>query len=119
MNRQIIELVERHCDTLRVEFAAVEDAFAELGRGAETGALDRLVAATHKIKGSSGTLGFAEISARAARYEHALRDAVAAAPFGSDPHAFRALHDGLARAVAEIHPAQSTLHARFSQTGTG
>ncbi|MFQ6552652.1 Hpt domain-containing protein [Aestuariibius insulae] len=109
LNAQMLALVERHCSTLRKEFEVIEFGFDAAMTGGD--ALSRLRAATHKIKGSSGTLGFPEVAALAENYERALQNAELA---GVDIPVLRANHAALARVVAGVKPEQSTLHARFS-----
>ena len=114
MQQQILQLVTRHCETLRTEFAEIDRSFDAAHRDPDGAGLGPVTASAHKIKGSSGSLGFAEVSARAERLEVALRrlEGDPGRPGGLE--ALRPLRDDLGRAVSEIRPEQSSLYARFS-----
>ena len=119
MQQQILQLVARHCETLRTEFAEIARTF-DAAAGAPGGAgLAPVTASAHKIRGSSGSLGFAEISTRAERLETALRRLEAEPERPGGLEALRPLRDDLGRAVSEIRPEQSSLYARFATRDAG
>ena len=101
MREQITALVERHIDTIRAEAAGLERDLRALGAGG-TGLSD-VVRRAHTLKGSSGSLGFAQVSRAAETVEHALR----ALGEGRPP-------SGLGRAIAELRGLCAGLSARDS-----
>ena len=113
MNQDIMDLVRRHCATLRQEFSEADTRFAALNGGSDPARVEALTAQAHKIKGSSGTLGFSTISRHAERYEHTLRAMNARCLSGDDMAALRRMHTELGRTIAEIAPEQSTLYQRM------
>lgn len=114
LQRQFRALIETHCETLRREAAAVRACLAELRSpaGDPAGAVSRAVGMAHKIKGSSGSIGFKEISAAAQALELHLR-ALDKAGGPPGPEAIsQALELGadLDLLVAAIRPEQSSLY---------
>lgn len=108
------ELIATHCCNLREEASQVRDALSRLSdpnadfRDAVADGLSRV----HKIKGSSGTIGFSDVSALAQSLEDQLRrlyDAGAEPGARSKAHVL-ALGDELSARVAIIRPEQSTLY---------
>lgn len=113
MREQIMDLVSRHCETLRREAAdiAVDMETTAHGRFA---ACDDLIAKVHKLKGGSGTIGFAEVSRAAQCMEDALRACQIRSPGPEQIQGLKRLHDALQDCVSRIEPTQSALYARFS-----
>lgn len=76
MQDEIRALVTRHCSTLKAEMAAVSRNMERLS-GESPVAVDQALSggieAAHKIKGSSGSIGFKNISDAAALLEASLR----------------------------------------------
>ena len=114
MNQEIMDLVRRHCSTLRQEFQEAEARFDALGSGDST-RIEALTAQAHKIKGTSGTLGFGTVASSAERYEHALRALSARRLSGDDVADLRRMHADLGRTIAAVTPEQSSLFQRMSQ----
>lgn len=112
MRDEIINLVERHCETMRQEAA---DIAALIGN--ETcpsgDSHTKALAIAHKLKGSSGTIGFTEISHTAQTLEDALRDVVAGEPTPKGLAAVIAANDALQQIIAETDVQDSTLYQRF------
>ena len=107
-------LIETHCSTLRDEAAMVQDCLDGLGDMSDD---PRLIVAegvgyAHHIKGSSGTIGFGDISEIAKSLEHHLRamDQLDKPPTLEDIEVARELSKKLSDAVATLKPEQSTLY---------
>jgi HPt (histidine-containing phosphotransfer) domain-containing protein len=66
-------LIERHCQTIAGEVAAVSDSLAVLWASGSAEAIRSSIEHAHKIVGSSGSIGFPEVSAAAAALEKALK----------------------------------------------
>ena len=119
MSQEIMNLIRRHCATLKEEFAEADAKFRALSAGGSQAEIDAVTAQAHKIKGSSGTLGFGAISRRAEEYEHALRCASAGHLTVQQKASLGQMHDSLGRTIADIAPEQSALYQRFqSQVGS-
>ncbi len=113
MQNEVRALVERHCVTLRSELAEVDVSL----EGLETKDVPTLmpllfagIERVHKIKGSSGSIGFTEISASAAQLEKNLREAYAQE--GPDAALSQTIASDLARLhelVNNVQPEQSRL----------
>lgn len=114
MQEELRALIERHCATLGTEAAAVRaclgrlddptaDATSVIAEGADL---------AHKIKGSSGSIGFREISQAAQTLEYCLRALCEseAAPTGRELDKARTLATDLEERVAAITPEQSMLY---------
>nr|WP_321526888.1 Hpt domain-containing protein [uncultured Cohaesibacter sp.] len=75
MIERLRALIARHCETLRRELVEIELSIDTLCQDPE--ASDELkrhaIARSHKLKGGSGTIGFKDISASAARLERLLK----------------------------------------------
>ena len=113
MNEEMIALIRKHCATLRAEFAEADAHFRSLEVGAQPQQINMLTAQAHKIKGSSGTLGFGEISRRAELYEHTLRSAESRSLGEATMASLRHMHAQLGNIIASIAPEQSTLYQRL------
>ncbi len=75
MEEQLRELIIKHCKTLEVELEAIRQCVKRLDDHAIP-AIDTIkegIEVTHKIKGSSGSIGFADISAASEILEHYFR----------------------------------------------
>lgn len=105
-------LITRHCETLRLEAEAVRVALERLNVPGATGVLESSVQAAHKIKGSSGTIGFLEVSEIAADLEMALRSFAASgqSPRGPALEGLRRHCGELVRAVSILQPEDSRLY---------
>lgn len=108
MRDAILALVTRHCETLRQEAGEI-DQLITIGIETPPENLMLLARLLHKLKGSSATIGFAEISALAARMETVLESAQS-----DDREALLCrLNVELQRGVQALSPAQSKLLERF------
>jgi len=104
-------LIHKHCDTLQREMSDVIAAFDawENDSGNAQILTQTAISAVHKIKGSSGTIGFSDISERAQGVETKLKmydpkiSLVLADEILVDYCALRAL-------IEEISPQKSTLY---------
>lgn len=117
VQQQVRTLVEHHLGSLRDEVTTIDGKLRGLGTvDDDAERLDDLIASTHTLNGSCGSLGFREISAAAAVLEDHLRD-MARSPHASvAPELVRArlLFGELKRLVARTTPADSRLyHAEF------
>lgn len=118
MQEQLRALVTKHCETLACELLEIKTCLDGLGQPvtADADAIANGYAHAHKVKGSSGSLGFAEISAAAETLEHCLRDLgrSGAAVGPSERELIFGHYDLLARLINAIEPEQSTLfNAQF------
>ncbi|WP_319498485.1 Hpt domain-containing protein [uncultured Cohaesibacter sp.] len=75
MIEQLRALIARHCETLRRELVEIERSVDTLCQDPEGSAelISHAIARSHKLKGGSGTIGFKDISASAARLERLLK----------------------------------------------
>lgn len=75
MQAQLRELIARHCKTMVAEFNDVLECLDRLDDPAlsQSAIIAQGIELAHKIKGSSGSLGFAHISAAAASLEAHLK----------------------------------------------
>lgn len=114
MQEELRALIERHCATLRAEAAAVRDCLSRLGDPAAdtSSVIAEGVNLAHKIKGSSGSIGFKEISVAAETLEHYLRelDQSGSAPVGSQVDKVVVLAADLDARVGVIRPEHSMLY---------
>lgn len=111
---QLRALIERHCVTLNDEAAAIGTHIRQLEDAAidSSEAISNAIAMAHKIKGSSGTIGFSAISSAAGSLESYLS---ALASTGMDPTAAQVntvagLFDELNTLVRTVSPESSTLY---------
>lgn len=108
------DLIARHVETLRREAHDVARSMSPWLSGAPGGAtgLAAAVGAAHKIKGSSGTIGFTEVADVARALEMRLRDAVAADNHGGGAARLEAerLLAKLSQRTAELKPEDSSLY---------
>lgn len=121
MNTQIQEVILKHCLTLKNECKALGVVVRRIS-GEGNIVLDDLAEAlqlAHRIKGSSGTIGYADISIAAEKLEFFLRD-VAANKINLDT----AGQDNILAFFAEMEilvdmmtPEQSTLYNRSFKAG--
>lgn len=74
MRDKIIALLERHCGTIRSEADEIEACFQNFGPEPDDDQLQKTIYLVHKIKGSSGSLGFLPLSKVAHTLEYALRE---------------------------------------------
>jgi chemotaxis protein histidine kinase CheA len=123
MQDQLRALVTKHCETLTVELLEIKTCLDGLGQSdaADADAIAKGFAHAHKVKGSSGTLGFAEISAAAETLEHCLRDLDrnGAAIGPSERELIFGHYDHLARLISTISPEQSSLFNAQFPAGPG
>ena len=119
---EVRALVERHCASLRAELVVIEASLSDLDSyegGVMRQQIGDAIAHAHKIKGSSGSIGFADISASAATLERNLRQAHAGSV--DDPGVRQTLKDSLSDLSAKVNnvrPESSRLwNADFSSFG--
>ena len=74
MRDKIIALLERHCGTIRAEAIEIDACFRSFGTVTQGDHIEKTIYLVHKIKGSSGSLGFLALSNAAHTLEYALRD---------------------------------------------
>lgn len=113
MNDEIVALVRHHCTTMQIEFAELDALFNWLDGSVVSEGLGPVTALVHKLKGSTGTLGFETIARHAQSYEHALRSIGARHPAPDELSALRDLHNAMKVEVAAVSPEHSTLYQRF------
>ena len=111
---QLKTLIERHCAALGGHVEEIGGKLSEFVRSETDHAarLDDLVALTHKLNGSSGSIGFREVATVAAALEEHLAD-LAFSPERPDPSDLaRALQlfNALERAVSQAKPEDSALY---------
>lgn len=78
MQDDLRRLLMKHCDTLRSDIETLSAALRPLdgrpGARLPSASLTEASALAHRIKGSSGSIGFMEVSAAAARLHEALSE---------------------------------------------
>lgn len=74
MRDELIALLEKHSGTLRSEATKIETYLQNFGPDADNDQIQTTIYLVHKIKGSSGALGFLPLSKSANTLEYALRD---------------------------------------------
>ncbi len=111
---QLKALIERHCATLTNEADAIGSHIRQLEDTSidSSEAITNAIAMAHKIKGSSGSIGFAAISSAAGSLESYLS---ALASTGMEPTAAQVntvvgLFDELNTLVRTVSPESSTLY---------
>ena len=109
MDDAVKRLVQRHCATLKDEARSVGDALDSAALGSWSDHAEAAFRAAHTLKGSSGTLGFDEISAAALRLESALRPLRERAPAPDEAARVSAARGTLMELVERITPEQSRL----------
>jgi chemotaxis protein histidine kinase CheA len=123
MQDQLRALVTKHCATLACELLEIKSCLDGLGQPdvADADAIAKGFAHAHKVKGSSGSLGFADISAAAETLEHCLRDlGKSGAAIGpSERELISGHYDLLARLIETITPEQSSLFDAQFPAGRG
>jgi chemotaxis protein histidine kinase CheA len=123
MQDQLRALVTKHCETLAAELLEIKTCLDGLGQPdvADADAIAKGFAHAHKVKGSSGSLGFAEISAAAETLEHCLRDLDRnSAGIGpSEREQIFGHYDLLARLIDAIRPEKSSLFNAQFPAGRG
>ncbi len=114
MQEQLRELITRHCTTLANELAAMDACFANINQpnAEHAAAVKEGIEHAHKIKGSSGSIGFPEISAAAASLEFCFRDIAEhnAVVSPSQKEKLAGCYSDLARLIGSVKPQQSTLY---------
>ena len=113
MREKVLELVERHCATLRFEADALSDAFRRVETSRDPQALTALIAAAHKLKGSSGSIGFKQISDQAQIIEHLAKDSEKRQLSSPEMDQWHKGQAELQSLIAKITPHQSSLYTRF------
>jgi HPt (histidine-containing phosphotransfer) domain-containing protein len=101
-------LIEKHCATLRGEASDITSALSHWSDAPDL-ACARAIKATHKIKGSSGTIGFHDVSMIAEQLEYAFR----ALEDEEEALLTREIYDlthSLTETVSGLDPAQSSLY---------
>ncbi len=121
VQQQVRALVERHLLSLEDKMTAIDGKLRDLAN-ADAHHADRLgdlVALTHEVNGSSGSIGFRGISAAAAALEEHLRELAVARRTPGVPELaqVRTLFGELERLVGDTKPADSSIyHADFGQS---
>ena len=114
MQEQLRALIERHCLTLVSEAAAVRACLARLADPAADRAavVAEGTGLAHKIKGSSGSIGFGEISQAAQALEFYLRELARLEGALDEAQVGRAIGLGrdLEARTAAIRPENSALY---------
>ena len=114
MQAEILQLLERHCQTLRTEIDELAGRLAWVdGESGPDGArLAEDIARVHKIKGSSGSIGFSDVSTAARDLEFALRKvAEKGAGNPSTRQEIRQCLTAFAEKIADTRPEHSRLYA--------
>lgn len=114
MQEKLRALVIRHCETLKVEADAITRALSAAGPDL-AGDRHAILAAAHKLKGSSGSLGFSKVSADAQNLETVLRSAVERPLTESERDDVIASAAVLQERITHIVPEQSSLFSRVIQ----
>ncbi|WP_096172962.1 Hpt domain-containing protein [Cohaesibacter sp. ES.047] len=114
MIEQLRALIKRHCTTLGQELAEIDLSLTRLHCAGDQCQHIAIEAAdrAHKVKGSSGTIGFNEISQSAAKLERYLKElGNTAGPITQEQEIrIEALFSDLKDLVEEASPEQSTLY---------
>ena len=113
MQTEVRQLLVRHCATLRQEIEEIGAIVAGLGSGTNGGSQGQLlsdgISRAHKMKGSSGSIGFAKVSAAARQLEADFRAAnVPMAPAGANERIAQS-HAALAELISTVSPEESRL----------
>nr|WP_321462122.1 Hpt domain-containing protein [uncultured Cohaesibacter sp.] len=112
---QLRSLVARHCESLKRDMAGLEKDIDAIGSEPELSAaqIECAIAKTHKVKGSSGTIGFQDVSESAAALEQALKGLLPLSAALPDEERLGQISDTFARLadlVASLKPEQSRLY---------
>jgi HPt (histidine-containing phosphotransfer) domain-containing protein len=102
-------LIERHCHTIAGEVEAVCDSLAMLWASGEAEAIRSSIEHAHKIVGSSGSIGFPEVSAAAAALERALKALPQDDMTAGRRAPIMALFEQLKTSASSMAPEKSTL----------
>ena len=113
MKDEILALVGRHCETVRRESMEIAD-LVPPGAAPTAAVRATLAARIHKLKGSSGTIGFKEISTACREIETVLDE-----DEGRDPDLEQDVDLGAALArlrdlALTLRPEHSTLYAKMA-----
>lgn len=114
MQEQMIALIERHCQTIKQEAVEIDRSLGRLGSSSKEENIDQARYLVHKIKGSSGTLGFLALSQSAQALEDALRVEISAL----DTAQIRNLNGVMQGQISGMAPQKSILFDRFSRVST-
>lgn len=110
MRNELIILLEKHCGTVRAEAAEIDICFDAFTPEPDEETLKRTIFLVHKIKGSSGALGFPDLSGAAHALEYALRNLHLQENLAGPLSDIHALSDTLQNRVLEMTPETSSLH---------
>lgn len=107
---EIRAVVARHCETLLRDLEEVAESIARLYKERSDASVDAAIRISHRIKGSSGSIGFPAVSQAAAALEEALRAAASCPSLLTSEEAVIAMrfHE-LKRLVVVMAPENSTL----------
>ena len=116
MQAEVRKLLVKHCATLQTEIEEISTILSGIDQGAGPGQEGPLLAAgiarVHKIKGSSGSIGFMKVSAAARELEMTLRTvAEGRIPGTTARSAVARNHAVLAELIADVRPEDSRLFA--------
>lgn len=108
---QLQSLIARHCETIAGEVETAARSVAALLAGGAPDALRTAIEAAHKIVGSSGSIGFPEVSAAARELEVALKtlDPQTVSPGRADATRIATLLSQLATVAKAMAPERSSL----------
>ena len=114
MKEQLRALIARHCEALRADLVTFETALTTLADEPEpdTDRLAACIATAHRLKGTSGTVGFDAISTAARDLEMLLRsiESGALAFDGPAREMLSARFETLKALAIAAHPEQSRLY---------
>jgi len=110
VRNELITLLEKHCSTVWLEAAEIETCFQGFAPNPDDSTLQKTIFLVHKIKGSSGALGFPGLSGAAHTLEYALRDLHAQEDNDLALVEIHKLSETLQSEVLRVTPEQSSLH---------
>ncbi len=114
MQDQLRALIDKHCDWLERQIALIADSLEALteGKNNRREIINEAREQTHQITGTSGTMGFKQVSLAAQALENCL-EATGQNSDGLDPQQFmqiNTLFHTLSALAAEVSPEKSTLY---------
>lgn len=116
MRDKILALLKRHCRTIRDEAAQIDACVGQLAHDSDPAAFERAKFLVHRMKGSSGSLGFLPLSQSAELLETALKTAGAAQDREAAIGNISALNAQMQLCVSETTPEASHLYHKFAES---
>lgn len=115
LKAKLFLLVEKHCATIRSEAQAINSLMHSAENGQNSDSFQKIFFLTHKLKGSSGTMGFMQVSHIAEQLEDQLKGYIDAKklPLAQEYARLQSLNHELQKSVACTHPNQSALLDRY------